>query len=762
MRRRFLQPVTRQPFRATALLALGLLLSAAAWVWAHEGHEPLPTRGVQVVKDTGGQAVGIVLSREARGALDVRTAAVEQRPVEDALLAYVQLTAPWQRHAYAAARLPGRIVRLHVRPGQRVAAGQLLAEVDSLELHNLQLEIVNAAVEARLACRVYADLETSGRKGAVPEQRLLDARVRQQQSINALDVARAKWTSLGLPAADFEERVQDPAHGPLSSDGHRVRLLPVVSPIAGVIIHADLAVGKVVEPAEHLFEIVDLSTVWARIGVLEKDLHRVTVGQPVELRLAAYPGETFRSRVQATGLDLDPRTHLGTVWADLANPDGQEPRLMPGMHGQARLLLPEAARVLRAPAEAVVAAGAERYLLVEDAATARGSQYRKQNVVVGRQTPAAVEIHSDAIVPGDRVVTQGSHELAGFFVPGVLRPSPEAARGIGLRVASARPQVVEEVLEVEGTVEVPPDRRTFVSAQLSGNLAKIHAERGQAVRAGDVLAEVASLELQNLQLDLLRAHLDAELLDQSLRRFRAAPDSFPSRQLLETEGQYQAAINRLASGRQKLAAVGLTPAQIDRLVTDRQLVEALPLRAPRDGVLVNFDKFLGQMVKAEEPVFEVQDATRPWVRAYLSPREVGRVRLGQSARVYLVAEPDFVGEGTVVRNAGVVEATDQTLSVWIELARQPGPPLRHNLLARVVLTGRRPEPTLAVPRAAVVRDGSRSYVFVRQADGTFTRCQVEMGRADDRFVSIVGGLRPDESVAVQGAAELQTAHAAVR
>src|SRR5262249_8017128 len=157
------------------------------------------------------------------------------------------LTAPWRQHAYAAARLPGRIVRLHVRPGEHVTAGQLLAEVESLELHNLQLEIANAANEAQLAARVLANLDTSSRRGAVSEQHLLDARVRQQQSTNTLEVARAKWLSLGLPREEFEKLAQE-------RDLQRVRLLPVVSPIAGVVIHADLAPGKVVEPAEHLFE----------------------------------------------------------------------------------------------------------------------------------------------------------------------------------------------------------------------------------------------------------------------------------------------------------------------------------------------------------------------------------------------------------------------------------------------------------------------------------------------------------------------------
>src|SRR5262249_22815685 len=160
--------------------------------------------------------------------------------------------------------------------------------------------------------------------------------------------------------------------------------------------------------------------------------------------------------------------------------------------------------------------------------------YQKQNVVVGRQTLDFVEIRAGNVFPGDRVVTRGSHELAGFFVQGVLRPSPEAARNIALRVEPARLQVVEDMVEVDGVVDLPPGHRAFISSQLAGTLHRIRVDRGQVVRAGQVVAEVASLELQNLQLDLLRAHLESELLEDSLMRLRSAAESVPARQLWET------------------------------------------------------------------------------------------------------------------------------------------------------------------------------------------------------------------------------------
>ncbi len=78
------------------------------------------------------------------------------------------------------------------------------------------------------------------------------------------------------------------------------------------------------------------------------------------------------------------------------------------------------------------------------------------------------------------------------------------------------------------------------------------------------------------------------------------------------------------------------------------------------------------------------------------------------------------------------------------------------------------EPALAVPRSAVVREGLREYVFVRK-DGKFERRLVETGRSDDRYVEINAydessrrGLRLGEEIAVHGAADLQTAYAALR
>src|SRR5262245_54267586 len=171
-------------FPRAAVVSVGTVLTAAAaWLWAHEGHAPLPSKGVQVNAAKG----QIVLSKEAREALDVRSAEVVNRPLPEKLLAPATVVAPWGHHAFTTPRLPGRVVSLAVKPGQRVEAGDVLAEVHSGELEALRLELLSAKTESGLSGKILQALQDAPE--AVPGQQILDAQTRHRQNLNTLEVA---------------------------------------------------------------------------------------------------------------------------------------------------------------------------------------------------------------------------------------------------------------------------------------------------------------------------------------------------------------------------------------------------------------------------------------------------------------------------------------------------------------------------------------------------------------------------------------------
>lgn len=741
--------------RFVASLLCGIILSVASAA-GHEGHAPLPSKGALIDAAAG----TIVLSNQAQQALRVETAEVVARKLERRNLAYAVLMAPWDRHAFAASGIGGRIVAVHVRPGQTVRAGEKLAEMESLELETIQLELLRAQAELELSKETLAQMTNLAGAKIAATRELSEARSRHEQNRGAVTVALSKLRGLGVAKAQVQRLLKDPQE-PVA------KTIEVTSPITGAIVHTDVTVGQVVTANEHLFEIVDVAKVWVKIGVLERDLHRTMVGQRVELSLAAYPDEVIQGRVQVKGLFLDPQTHLGTVWSEIDNPSGVEPRYLPGMYGQAQIVAAAEKPLLTIPTDALVNDGLERYVFVEEAATATTFEYRKRNVVVAGEGTGYVALRDGAVFPGDRVVTKGSHELATFFVSGVLRLSPEAAANMGVRVEPIRPRAVERVLEFDGAIDVPPEGRASVASQLDGRLTRILVERGQVVAAGQIIAEVSSLEMQNLQLELIQAAAQTRLDQESLARLRAldATQSIPRRRVWEAQSLYNAARGRLDAVSRKLLTVGLTQAQVDEAAEEGRIVESLPVRAPISGSVVEFDKVLGQVVRADESLFEIHDLAHVWIKGFLTERDFAQARFDggtPQARVRFVFAPNVVVTGTVKRSGNVLGAVDRTLAVWVELDAPSNLVLQHNMLARVSLVLGAGEPALAVPSGALVRQGTRAYVFVRRPDGIFERRAVETGRADDRYVEITAGLATDEPIAVSGTADLQTAFASLR
>jgi RND family efflux transporter MFP subunit len=363
-------------------------------------------------------------------------------------------------------------------------------------------------------------------------------------------------------------------------------------------------------------------------------------------------------------------------------------------------------------------------------------------------------------------VTTGSHELARYFLPTAFKLSPCAAESIGLQIQPVTSHRLNRLVAVPGILDLPPDRRAVASARLNGTIHRILAERDQTVRAGDVVAEVASLELHTMQLDLLSTHLKLGLLRQTLDRLQAGGQSgrmaVPARQLREALSAHRGAEQRRDSLRSRLRAIGLSEEQV-RAVTERgEILAAVPVRAPLSGTLVGFNAALGQAVRAEDGLFQIHDLGGIAVRAHVFERQLSDVRVGQEARARLVAHPETVAEAVIVRSGRVVSGEDRTLTLWADLRTRPETPLLPGMMARLHVIEEQSSPLLAVPVTAVLREGSHTFVFVQREDGTFERRLLRPGRSDDRIVEVRDGLRPGEMVAVQGVEGLQATWASIR
>ena len=204
------------------IVGLAAILLAVSQVHAHEGHRPLPTRGMEVNVESG----TLILTKAARETLDVKTVAAESQELPQTLNAYGSIVMPWDRHAVIASPLTGRIVDLKVSPGETVSEGQILAEMESPELEQLILELRAAQGDLLLSSQLVDSVGQASRSGAIPAVRFIEAKLKQDQDKTSVELASVKWRSLQLPVAMLDAILQSP------EQNHR-QLLQLRSPIDG-------------------------------------------------------------------------------------------------------------------------------------------------------------------------------------------------------------------------------------------------------------------------------------------------------------------------------------------------------------------------------------------------------------------------------------------------------------------------------------------------------------------------------------------------
>jgi multidrug efflux pump subunit AcrA (membrane-fusion protein) len=430
------------------------------------------------------------------------------------------------------------------------------------------------------------------------------------QRETALTIAKAKWRGLGLEGSDFDRMVADP-------DVPTSVRLSLKSPISGTILHTDLTVGKFVNLKEHVLEVIDLSRLWLRIDILEKDVSRIQVGDPVEFFPTSGLGKPIAGSLGVIEKSLDPVTHLATAWVDLPMDTSQIASLLPGMTGQVKIGAQSTAARLSIPKSALVRDGAERFVLVEQERNEKASVFRKIPLAIGEQSGGICEVTRGELVPGDRVLTQGSRQLGHLFTQGVLKLSPEAAVDIGFKTQKVEPLRVSRTLSVDGVVSLPPSKLARVSSQLSGRVHQILIDRSATVRQGQALALLSSPEFQDLQLDCIQAYLEMRFRESVLRNIRQGGTSIPQRQRIETENQLVSARNQFESLARQLRLLGIGQEELESMLESQQVSEHYRVLAPIDGIVVGFHQAIGHIVSADEEMFEIHDNSERLVDAMI-------------------------------------------------------------------------------------------------------------------------------------------------
>jgi HlyD family secretion protein len=371
-----------------------------------------------------------------------------------------------------------------------------------------------------------------------------------------------------------------------------------------------------------------------------------------------------------------------------------------------------------------------------------------------------------------------------------------AAKSGGTKIEPSKLAKVEKgdlAKSVVATGKIEPITKVEIKSKASGIVKKLYVDAGDKVKAGQVLAELDREEIEanvraseaqlqsseaNLtaaEAELKRSQVDAEGPDIPMlkrayeRAVNMAKEGVVSQADLDNaQKAYDLAVNKQNVARAVLtvdkAKVAQASADVQRqranLAQLREQLSYTTIVAPIDGIVLSRDVEVGDAVSSilvlgssATLVMTLGDTNEVYVKGKVDESDIGKVYLGQPARIKVESFKDktFTGKVTKISPMGVEKDNVTTFEVRVSI-NNPGGELKAAMTANAEIILEEHKNVLMVPEGAIIYDrDKKASVEVpdpKGKDGT-SKVAIQVGISNGAKTEITAGLREGQQVVLQ-------------
>ena len=390
--------------RVGAAVAGGLIAAAVVyWAWP-SGRGAKPNLGATITANAQTAAAphnpdSLDLSDAQLAAVKVEPVEEHEFPVEKEAVGSIDFNEDLETQVFTPYQ--GKIIALFAEVGDDVKKGQTLFTIDSPDLLQAESTLIAAAGVLDLTTRNLARLRDLYTTRAVSQHDLEQAVSDQQTAEGNLRAARDAVRLFGKNDADIDHIVSSRSADPT---------LVVPSPIDGRITTRNAAPGLFVQPggAPSPYTVANIDTMWMLANVVENDSPAFRVGQPVRVRIDAFPGRIFEGKVTTIGASVDPNTRRVLVRSEIKDPQHE---LRAGMFADFTISVGAPMHSPAVPLAGVVREGDGTQTIW---VTADRRSFTKRTVKIGQQVDGYRQI-LEGVQVGELVATNGAIFLSNML-----------------------------------------------------------------------------------------------------------------------------------------------------------------------------------------------------------------------------------------------------------------------------------------------------------------------------------------------------------
>jgi cobalt-zinc-cadmium efflux system membrane fusion protein len=301
-------------------------------------------------------------------------------------------------------------------------------------------------------------------------------------------------------------------------------------------------------------------------------------------------------------------------------------------------------------------------------------------------------------------------------------------KNAGIEIGAVQSQNLNDVLKVNGLVDVPPQNIVSISFPMGGYLKHTTLLPGMHVNKGQVIGVIEDQGIVQLQQDYLMAQARLQFLQQEYDRQKELSEQQVSaaKTFQQAQADFSAQKVLVKALAEKLRLVNLNPGSLN----ENNISRSVPMYSPINGFVSKVNVNIGKFVNGTDVLFELINPDDIHAALTVFEKDMPKIKVGQLVKVSFVDEPGKEYDCEVIL---VTRNVDVNRSGIMHCHFKTRP---NNLLPGMFLNGAihlENVPSLTVPEEAVVRYGNQQYIVQANGKNNFQLVTVETGiREKDR------------------------------
>ena len=285
---------------------------------------------------------------------------------------------------------------------------------------------------------------------------------------------------------------------------------------------------------------------------------------------------------------------------------------------------------------------------------------------------------------------------------------------------------MQKTIRLLGSVLSSENRQSHIAARVDGRIEKVYVQStGSFIQIGDPVVDLYSPQLITAGQEYLLA--------------KKSHQASPSEDSNSLQNQSE----------QRLKTWGIKKFQYESWFKKNKIPQKITIYSPARGTVQQKNATVGKYFKEGEHFFELSDLKDIWVEMDVYEHNASLVQLNQTVQMQFTALPGDILSGKIDFIDPILNKNSRTLKIRTTISNKDGK-LKPGMVANATLNVQLEEPSLVIPRTAVIDTGKRKVVWTQENTNTFQSKIIHTGHESEGYIEVKAGLVEGEKVVMEG------------